>query len=38
MDVLQNIYKTQKINSLYYNIDYTPFAKRRDQEIDEWAK
>jgi deoxyribodipyrimidine photo-lyase len=35
--VLQSIEKQQKIKSLYYNIDYTPFAKSRDKEIDEWA-
>jgi deoxyribodipyrimidine photo-lyase len=33
IDVLQSISKKQKISSLYYNIDYTPFAKRRDLEI-----
>ena len=27
----------QPIKSLYFNIDYTPFAKSRDKEISEWA-
>jgi hypothetical protein len=28
----------QKISSIYYNYDYTPFAKSRDLEIEDWAK
>ncbi len=30
VDVLRSIAKKQKIRSLYFNFDYTPFAKRRD--------
>jgi deoxyribodipyrimidine photo-lyase len=33
VDVLRSIAKKQKIRSLYFNFDYTPFAKRRDTEI-----
>lgn len=37
LEVVERIHKAQKINSLFYNFDYTPFAKRRDLEIAEWA-
>lgn len=30
LEVLKTIHKTEKINSIYFNIDYTPFAKARD--------
>ena len=30
LDVLSAIHKTQKISSLYFNADYTPYAKKRD--------
>lgn len=38
LEVLRAIHQTHKISSIYYNYDYTPFAKSRDQEIEEWAQ
>ena len=29
---------TMKVNSIGYNIDYTPYAKKRDLQIKEWCK
>lgn len=37
LEVLKAIHKKVKINSIYYNYDYTPFAKRRDLEIQQWG-
>ena len=37
LKVLKNINKTNPINSIGYNIDYTPYARERDTEIKEWA-
>ena len=47
-NVLDKIYKDinskntdkndNKIKSIHYNIDYTPFAIKRDKEIKEWCK
>jgi deoxyribodipyrimidine photo-lyase len=36
--ILESIHKEYKINSIGYNIDYTPYAKKRDSEINKWAK
>ena len=38
MEVLQKIHEHEKIKSIGFNIDYTPFAKERDSEIVEWSK
>ena len=35
--VLEEIQKNVKINSIGYNLDYTPFAKARDREIEQWT-
>jgi deoxyribodipyrimidine photo-lyase len=35
--VLKKIHKTYIINSIGYNIDYTPYAKKRDNLIKEFA-
>lgn len=37
MKVLEEISENVKIKSIGYNLDYTPFAKKRDQEIRNWA-
>lgn len=36
--VLKEINKKVKIKSIGWNIDYTPYAQKRDSEIKEWAK
>lgn len=38
VEVFKSIHEKEKINSIYFNYDYTPFAKTRDQEIIDWAK
>lgn len=38
MDVINEIHKKNKINSIGYNIDYTPYARKRDNEIREYCK
>ena len=40
VDVLTNIYKMVKTSlaSVNYNADYTPFARKRDKEIQEWCE
>jgi len=30
LDILNNIYQKVKINSIGFNLDYTPYAKKRD--------
>lgn len=37
MDVLKSIFKTNKIQSIAYNIDYTPYALQRDHLIEEFC-
>jgi deoxyribodipyrimidine photo-lyase len=37
LKVLKKIHKEIGINSIGYNIDYTPYAKKRDAEIREWC-
>ena len=37
LDVLREIQKKQKIRSIFFNYDYTPFAKERDQKIIDWG-
>ena len=36
--VLKEINKKAKIKSIGWNIDYTPYAQKRDNEIKEWAQ
>lgn len=38
MDVLKSLNGHKKINSISYNIDYTPYAKKRDDEIRKFCK
>lgn len=38
LKVLKKIHKEININSIGYNIDYTPYAKKRDAEIRNWCK
>jgi len=38
MDVIKDIHKKIGIKSLGWNIDYTPYAKRRDQLLREYCK
>jgi len=35
--VLKTIHQQIGINSIGYNIDYTPYAKKRDNEIKKWC-
>lgn len=37
LKVLKNIHRQIGINSIGYNIDYTPYAKKRDSEIKKWC-
>ncbi len=37
LKVLAQIHKKIGINSIGYNIDYTPYAKKRDNEIKKWC-
>lgn len=37
LKVLNDIKKCININSIGYNIDYTPYALKRDKEIKEWC-
>ncbi len=37
LKVLKKIHKTIGINSIGYNIDYSPYAKKRDIEIKNWC-
>jgi len=38
LEVLKAIHKKVIINSIAYNIDYTPYARKRDKEIREWCQ
>ena len=38
IDILEKIANKYKINSIAYNKDYSPFAIKRDNIIEEWAK
>jgi deoxyribodipyrimidine photo-lyase len=38
LKVLKSIHKKIVINSIGYNLDYTPYAKQRDKSIREWSK
>ena len=37
INVLEEIHKQHKIGSIGYNIDYTPYAVKRDNMIKEWC-
>ena len=36
-NILQNLLKSFVINAIAWNIDYTPFAKARDDELEKWC-
>ena len=36
--ILKEIHKTHKINSVGFNIDYSPYAKSRDEKIKKYCK
>ena len=38
IEVLDNIYRENKIKSVNFNIDYSPFSKKRDNDILKWCK
>lgn len=38
MTILKKINKLIPINSIGYNIDYTPYARKRDDEIKKWCE
>ena len=38
ISVLDSIHKLEKINSLGFNADYSPYAKKRDDKIEAWCK
>jgi len=37
LEVLKSLHKQFTINSIGFNIDYSPFARQRDEEIIEWS-
>ena len=37
LKVLKAIHKVTPIESVGFNVDYTPYAKKRDQEIKSWC-
>ena len=37
LEVLKNIHKKIGIESISYNIDYTPYSRKRDKDIREWC-
>ena len=38
LDVLKDIHKKYKIENIGFNVDYSPYAKKRDTSIINWAK
>ena len=38
LDVLKDIHKKSKIGNIGFNVDYSPYAKSRDDKIKKWAK
>lgn len=34
---MKSLNKEKKISSIGFNYDYTPYAKKRDEEIIQWA-
>ena len=37
IDILEKIHKKNKIKSLGFNVDYSPYAKERDNKIKKWC-
>lgn len=37
LEILKKIHEKVKINSIGYNIDYTPYAQKRNNTIEKWA-
>lgn len=38
IDILKSLHKKNIINSIGYNIDYTPYARKRDKDIRDWCE
>lgn len=38
LEVLKKIHRMEKINSIGFNMDYTPYARKRDDSIEKWCK
>ena len=38
VSILKKIYSKIKFDCVYFNKDYTPYAKKRDSEIEKWCK
>lgn len=38
LKVLRRLHKTEKIESIAFNVDYTPYARKRDKEIKDWCE
>ena len=36
--LVETLPKTSKVKAIYYNIDYTPYARKRDSELEEYCK
>lgn len=36
--VLQSIHKKTRITNVHYNVDFTPFARKRDEDITRWCE
>lgn len=37
LDVIKELHKKYTINNIGFNVDYSPFAKKRDKEIIKWS-
>lgn len=38
IDILNQIYKQYDVQTIAFNLDYTPFARKRDQDIQTWCQ
>jgi len=38
MEVLKYLHKKHEISNIGFNVDYSPYAKKRDDAIKKWAK
>lgn len=38
IQVIDALYKKYKYNAIYFNMDYTPYARQRDKTIMKWGK
>ena len=38
MEVLKELHKKHEISNIGFNVDYSPYAKKRDDTIKKWAK